>query len=50
MNESKSVFFSIRLWGQGSTLGEITKSYENFNDELKVELLLKGNWALVKET
>ncbi len=50
INKAKSVFFSIRLQDQGAILNEITKYYEQFDEELKAELPLKRIWILVKET
>jgi restriction system protein len=35
--------------GSGSTLNEIAKHYEQFDDELKAELPLKRIWILVEE-
>ena len=35
---ARNVFFSMRLWDQGTLLNEIVKYYEQFEDELKAEL------------
>lgn len=49
IQESRNVFFSMRLWDQGALLNEISKHYEQFEDELKAELPLKKIWTLVEE-
>jgi restriction system protein len=49
LQESRKLFFSIRLLDQGELLDEIAKYYDKFDDELKAELPLKRIWALVKE-
>jgi restriction system protein len=49
IQESKNMFFSIRLWDQGNIIDEIIKNYQKFNDELKAELPLKQIWTLVDE-
>jgi restriction system protein len=49
IQESKNLFFSIRLWDQGDIIDEIIKNYQKFNDELKAELPLKQIWTIVEE-
>lgn len=49
LQDSRKLFFSIRLLDQGELLDEIAKYYDKFDDELKAELPLKRIWALVKE-
>jgi restriction system protein len=49
IQEARNVFFSMRLWDQGVLLNEISKYYEQFEDELKAELPLKRIWTLVEE-
>jgi restriction system protein len=39
----------MRLWDPGALLNEISKQYEQFEDELKAELPLKKIWTLVEE-
>ena len=47
VKEASDAFFAIRLWDQGTLLGEVFKYYERFDDALKAELPLKKIWALV---
>jgi restriction system protein len=49
IQEARPDFFTVRLWDQGSLLNEITKHYEQFDDDLKAELPLKRIWTLVEE-
>jgi restriction system protein len=49
IQEARNVFFTMRLWDQGSLLNEIVKHYEHFDDDLKAELPLKRIWTLVEE-
>lgn len=49
IQESRSDFFSIRLWDQGDIIDEIMKCYDNMDAEIKSELPLKRMWLLVDE-
>ncbi len=49
IQESKSQFFTIRLWDQGNIIDEVIKNYDKFDDELKTELPLKQIWTLVDD-
>ena len=49
IQEARNIFFSMRLWDQGTLLNEIIKYYEQFEEELKAELPLKMIWTLVEE-
>jgi len=49
IEESRTDFFSIRLWDQGDIIDEIIKSYDKFDSETKTELPLKKIWSLVDE-
>ena len=48
IQEARNDFF-LRLWYQEALLNEIVKHYEQFDDELKAELPLKGIWTLVEQ-
>ena len=47
--ESRTDFFSIRLWDQGDIIDEIIKCYDKFDSDIKAELPLKRIWLLVNE-
>ena len=47
--ESRTDFFSIRLWDQGNIIDEIIKCYDKFDSDIKAELPLKRIWLLVNE-
>jgi len=49
IQESRTDFFSIRLWDEGNIIDEIIKCYDKFDTEMKTELPLKKIWALVDE-
>jgi restriction system protein len=47
--ESRSLFFSIRLWDAGDLVNELLNMYDRLPDSLQAELPLKRIWALVPE-
>jgi restriction system protein len=47
--ESRTHFFSIRLWDAGDLVNELLNMYDRLPDSLQAELPLKRIWAPVPE-
>ncbi len=47
--ESRKLFFEIRLWDADDLIEALTESYERLPDDLQAELPLKRIWTLVLE-